>query len=135
MAKTFMQLASEAMAEVKGLSSLEAEQSRVKNPNTLIVDIHDAEETRQTGIIPRSINISLGMLPVRSDKELPEEFRGPRLQDRSRPVITYCTHGPIGARGVRYLKDMGFTNVHYISGGLKAREEASLPIGKTSGSP
>ena len=131
MAKTFMQLASEAMAEVKGLSPLEAEQSRVKNPNTLLVNIGDAEETRQTGIIPKSINISLGMLPVRADKELPEEFRDSPLQDRSRPVITYCTHGPNGVRGAKYLKDMGFTNVHYISGGLKAWEEAKLPINRT----
>jgi rhodanese-related sulfurtransferase len=97
----------------------------------MIVDIRDAEQTPRTGIIPKSIYISFGMLSVRADKELPEEFRDSQLQDRSRPVITYCTHGPNGARGAKYLKDMGFTDVHYISGGLKAWEEAKLPIHRT----
>jgi len=132
MAKTFMQMASEAMAEVKALSPGEAERFRVNNLNTLVVDIRDAEETHQTGIIPKSINISLRMLPVRADQELPEEFRDSRVQDRSRPVITYCTHGPNGARGAKYLKEMGFTDVYYIAGGLKAWEEAGLPIERTS---
>ncbi len=58
----------------------------------------------------RGANISLGMLPVRADQELPEDWRDVRLQDRSRRIITTSPLGPNGARGAKVLKDMGFTN-------------------------
>ncbi len=72
-------------------------------------------------------NISLGMLPVRADLELPEEKRDARLQDRSRQIITTCQLGPNGAIGAKLLKDMGFTNVCYLGGGMEAWKAAGLP--------
>ena len=67
------------------------------------------------------------MLPVRADLELPEDWREPRLQDRSLPVITACQLGPNGAIGAKILKDMGFTNVSYLEGGMEAWKAAELP--------
>jgi rhodanese-related sulfurtransferase len=73
------------------------------------------------------LNISLGMLPVRADLELPEEKRDARLQDRSRQIITTCQVGPNGAIGAKLLKDMGFTSVCYLEGGMEAWKAAGLP--------
>jgi len=64
---------------------------------------------------------------VRADLELPEEWRDSRLQDRSRQIITTCQAGPNGARGAKLLKDMGFTNVSYVEGGMEAWKDAGLP--------
>jgi rhodanese-related sulfurtransferase len=130
MAKTFMQMASEAMAEVQGVSPVEAQRRRKEDPNTLMVDVRDAADTRQTGLVPGALNVSLGMLPVRADLELPEEWRHPSLQDRSRPIITACALGPNGARGAKVLKDMGFRNVCYLEGGMQAWVTAGLPTEK-----
>lgn len=92
-----------------------------------MVDVRDAADIHTTGVIPGAINVSLGMLPVRADQELPEAWHDRRLQDRSRPIITTCVLGPNGARGAKDLKDMGFTNVHFLEGGMQAWQEAGLP--------
>ena len=127
MAKTFMQMVDEAKAEVSPVSAQEAQRQMQQDAKTVLVDVRDADEIRQTGALPGAVNISLGMLPVRADQQLPEQFRNPKLQDRSRPVITSCALGLNAARGAKVLKDMGFTNVRYIEGGFKAWKEAGLP--------
>lgn len=127
MAKSFMQMVDEAKADVRPVSAQEAAQQVKQDPKALIVDVRDADEVRQTSAIPGAVNISLGMLPVRADQQLPEQFRNQELQDRSRPVMVTCALGLNAARGAKVLKDMGFTNVRYIDGGLKAWKEAGLP--------
>ncbi len=127
MAKTFMQIAEEAMAEVEGVSAEEVQQRMQQDTNALLVDVRDAADIPSTGMVPGGLNISLGMLPVKADLELPEQLREPGLQDRSRQIITTCQLGPNAARGAKLLQDMGFTNVAYMEGGMAAWEAAGLP--------
>ena len=127
MAKTFMQMAEEAMAEVEGVVPQEAQQRLDQDPGALVVDVRDAEDIPSTGLAARGLNVSLGMLPVRADQELPEEWRDSRLQDRSRQIITTCQTGQNAARGAKLLKEMGFTNASYMEGGMEAWKAAGLP--------
>ncbi len=127
MAKTFMQIAEEAMADVEGISAEEVQQRMQQDTNALLVDVRDAADIPSTGMVPGGLNISLGMLPVKADLELPEQLREPGLQDRSRQIITTCQLGPNAARGAKLLQDMGFTNVAYMEGGMAAWEAAGLP--------
>ena len=127
MAKTFMQMAEEAMAEVEGVGPLEVQQRLEQNPDALVVDVRDAEDIPSTGLAARGLNVSLGMLPVKADQELPEEWRDSRLQDRSRQVIVTCQTGENAARGGKLLKEMGFTNISYMEGGMEAWKAAGLP--------
>ena len=127
MAKTFMGMASEAMAEVPSVSGQEARQRLQDDPNTLLIDVRDLEVIRETGMAEGAIPISNGALPLRADREVPESLRDERLQDRSRPVITICGAGPMSAIGAKTLKDMGFENVAYVEGGTDAWKQAGLP--------
>ena len=127
MAMSFMQMAEEAMAEVDGISAEAAHRQLSENSEALLIDVRDAADIPSTGVPAGGANISLGMLPVRADPELPEDWRNTRLQDRSRQIITTCPLGPNGARGAKLLKDMGFTNVCYMEGGMDAWNRASLP--------
>jgi len=127
MAKTFMQMADEAMAEVEGVAPQEAQQRLDQDPSALVVDVRDAEDLPSTGLAARGLNVSLGMLPVKADQELPEEWRDSRLQDRSRQIIVTCQTGENAARGGKLLKEMGFTNVSYMEGGMEAWKAAGLP--------
>jgi len=127
MAKSFMQMAEDAMAQVDGLSADEVHKRSEQDSNVLLVDVRDAADISSTGLAAGGINISLGMLPVKADLELPEEWREARLQDRSRPVVTTCQIGPNGAIAASLLKDMGFTNVRYMEGGMEAWKAAGLP--------
>ena len=115
------------MAQVEGISAEEVQQRLKQDSNALLVDVRDAAEIPSTGLATGGLNISLGMLPVRADLELPEEKRDARLQDRSRQIITTCQVGPNGAIGAKLLNDMGFTSVCYLEGGMEAWKAAGLP--------
>ena len=126
MAKTFSQLVSEARENIPLITPQEAEQMVADNPETLIVDVRDGWNIRQTGIISGAAAISGGMLAPRADQATP--YRDQRLEDRTRPIITACNVGAIASLGARTLKDMGFSNVYILDGGTKAWKEAGLPV-------
>jgi rhodanese-related sulfurtransferase len=128
MAMTFMQMAEAAMAEVDGISVEESKRRVDEDPNALIIDVQDAAELSEFGLASGGQNISLGNLPVKADTELPADWTDPGLQDRSRQIIVTCAMGPNAARGAKLLKDMGFTNVSYMEGGMEAWSAAGLPI-------
>ncbi len=127
MSLSFMQIVEAAVANVEGISPAEAQQRLEQDPNALLVDVRDAGDIPSTGLVSGGMNISLGMLPIKADLKLPEEWREPGLQDRSRQVITTCQLGPNAAIGAKLLKDMGFTNVAYMDGGMEAWKAAGLP--------
>ncbi|MDP1715560.1 MAG: rhodanese-like domain-containing protein [Anaerolineales bacterium] len=127
MAKTFNQMVAEALAEVQTVSAAEARERMQQDPRTLVIDVQDAADIAATGTIPGAINVSLGSLTYKADNEVPEDWREPQLQDRSRPIITTCILGPMGALGGKLLKDMGFTDVRILEGGVQAWKNAGLP--------
>ena len=127
MAKTFMQMASDAMSQVPSLSPEEAQRRLRENPDTVLIDVRDMARIRTTGMAAGAAPISAGTLPLRADQELPEEFRDPRLQDRSRSVMTICDAGPMSAISAKTLKDMGFTDVAFVEGGTQGWKDAGLP--------
>ena len=127
MAKTFMQMVQEAKAEVPGVSPIEAQRRFQVDPDALLLEVRDAGNIPFDEKAPNVVNISLGTLPIRADLEVPEERRDTRLADRSRQVVTTCGLGNLAAMGARLLKEMGFTNVSYMEGGMQAWKDAGLP--------
>ena len=126
--RTFAEMAAEAMAEVPVISPSEAQRHLAANPNTLVIDVRDVADIAATGTIPGAVNISYGALTYQADCEVPETWRASQLADRSRPIITTCILGPLGAIGGKLLHDMGFTNVHILAGGVQAWIDAGLPV-------
>ena len=127
MAKTFNQMVTEAMAEVPVVNPAEAHRRMKEDPRTLVIDPRDAADIPATGIIPDAMNISYGALTYKADNELPPEWREPELEDRSRPIITTCESGELGALAGKLLKDMGFSNVSILEGGTQAWKDAGFP--------
>ena len=127
MAKTFTQMAAEAAAKVSGVSPSEAQRLLAGDPEALLIDVRDAESIRATGKIPGAAPISAGSLLFKADQEVPEGWRDQRVQDRSRVIVTHCDLGPLGAISAKNLRDMGFTNVRYLDGGIAAWKQAGLP--------
>ena len=128
MTKSFMQMVEEAMEHVDGIDPSEAQERLAQDRDALIVDVRDASDIPSTGLAPRSLNISLGMLPLKADHDMPEMLREAQLQDRSRQIILTCQMGANAARGAALLKEMGFSNVCYMKGGMMAWKSAGLPI-------
>ena len=127
MTRTFMPMVSEAQADVPGVGAEEAQRRLREDPNTLVIDVRDEASIRASGMIPGAAPISAGSLLYKADQEVPAEWRDPRLADRSRPIITQCDLGPLSAIAAKNLKDMGFTNVSYLEGGIQEWKQAGLP--------
>lgn len=120
MAWTFRQMVADARADVEGVGPEEARRRMREQPNTLVIDVQDAVDLGACGLIPGGINITLGMLPIRADHELPEALRSPELQDFRRPILVTCGAGGQAALGAHLLKRMGYEHVAFIDGGTAA---------------
>jgi len=127
MARTVGQMVAEATAAVPSVSVEDVRGRMQDDPSTLVIDVRDSADAREASI-PGAINIGYGNLLFVADNEVPEAWRDPRLQDRSRPIITHCVVGPLGAIAAKTLQDMGFTNVSYMEGGIEAWKAAGFPI-------
>ncbi len=125
MAKTFMQMVGEAKAEVPSAAPKDV-QAR-QQQGALVIDVQEPDGVKANGAIPGSMNIPLGVLPIKADTELPEGMREAQLQDRDQEIVVTCAAGGQAALGAKMLKDMGFTNVSYVEGGMRGWKEAGLP--------
>jgi rhodanese-related sulfurtransferase len=125
---TYMQMVAAAMAAVPGISPEEVYRRMQDEPGLLLIDVREAEDIATQGMIAGGINIALGRLPLRADQEIPPTLRDPRLQDRTRPIVTLCEVGYNAACGAKLLRDMGFTSVQYLEGGIEAWIAAGLPL-------
>ena len=96
-ALTFGEMVDAAMASMEVISAEEAKRRIDEVPNTLVIDPRDAADIPYTGMIPGALNVSYGSLTYMADNEVPMEWRELELQDRSRPIITACTSGELGA--------------------------------------
>jgi len=128
MTKTFYQLVEAAMQTVPGITPTQARERMANDPDVLLIDVLDLADRQALGQPEGAVPISAGMLALRADHEVPEQYRDPRLQDRSRPVITICGNGPVSALGAQTLREMGFTDVSYVAGGRAAWAQAGLPL-------
>ena len=128
MAKTFMQLAEEAMAQANAVNAEEAIRELKENPSALLVDVRDAEEAQVTGLGVGAINAPGRSIAWKACLEFDQEYREPELQDRSRRILATCSSSPCyrGASAANLLREMGFMNVSYVEGGMKALLAAGL---------
>ena len=119
MAKTFMQLAEQEMAQAEGISAQAAIQELSDKTDTLLLDVRDAEEVALTGLGQGAINAPGRSIAWKADQEFDPLYREPELADRSRRILTTCGSSPCyrGASAANLLAEMGFTNVAYVEGG------------------
>ena len=128
MSANFNEAVQHAQEGIKVLEVNEAHAALKADPNTLILDVRDQGDLGLTGIIPGTVNVSMGTLYFKADHNMPAEFQDPNLSDKNRPIITTCTLGLVASIAAKTLKDYGYTNVKILGGGNQAWKEAGLPI-------
>ncbi len=121
MGKTFRQMVADARGQVGVISPQEAKREIEKGGAT-VIDVREPDEVAESGTVPGARNIPRGVLEIKADTELP--MRDPALEDRHQKVIIACGAGGQAALSAKSLKEMGFTDVSIIDGGIKGWKDA-----------
>ena len=124
MAKSAADLVKEAKAQIDNLSPAQVQEALSKG-NATLIDIREAEELVANGRIEGSVLAPRGMLEFYADETLP--YHKPEF-DRNRKLILHCASGGRSALAAATLKQMGYTDVCHLDGGIKAWKEAGLPV-------
>lgn len=127
MAKTFMESVQEAQAQVEAVAPADVPEG------ALVIDVRDAADIAEGGIIPGAAAISLGTLGFKADVTLPAEMQHPELGDHDREIVVTCKMGAMASLGAKLLDDMGYKNVRYVEGGTEGWKEAGLAVDNFEG--
>ncbi|MEE2755426.1 MAG: rhodanese-like domain-containing protein [Myxococcota bacterium] len=126
MATNFGDRVQAGQANVDVLTISDAKQAIEANADALIIDVRDAGDLAATGVIPGSINISLGSLFYKADQTMPEGIRDDRLADKGQTIFVTCALGGQASIAAGVLNDYGYENVSVIDGGIVGWKDAGL---------
>ena len=123
--KSSQTLVSEALKEVKTISSDDAHKMVADNQCNLI-DIRDIRELQKEGKIEQANHIPRGMLEFWLDPES-AYFKNGKL-DLDKEIVLFCAGGLRSALAAKSLKDMGFEKVSHIDGGFGSIKKSKFKI-------
>ena len=123
--KSSQMLVSQALKEVKTISTEEAYRLSLNNKCNLI-DIREKGELDKTGRVENSNHIPRGMLEFWLDPEGPY-FKSGKL-DMTKEMVLFCAGGLRSALAAKSLKEMGFEKVSHIDGGFAAISQSDFKI-------
>ena len=122
--------AAELVAEAKGrIDNLSVDQvaEEVENGDATLIDIREANELVDNGRIPGAVHAPRGMLEFYADPTA--AYHRPEF-DPNKRIILHCASGGRSALAADTLKQMGYTNVAHLDGGINAWKESGRPIEK-----
>lgn len=92
----------------------------INREDALVLDVREANEFA-AGHVLGAKNVPLARM---------ETAGGDFMKKKDRPVIVYCDSTDRSGKALAALKKHGFTRVANLSGGLKAWQDAGLPLEK-----
>ena len=105
--------------------SMSAEETLVlmKNKNVILIDVRETEEWAK-GVIktPQLIKIQRGWLEIKYPKLILKQY------SKNDTFIVYCGIEPRSILAAHRLKDLGFSNVAYLKGGIKNWKKQNYPL-------
>lgn len=99
--------------------------AELADKQVLLVDLREAEEREQEGVIPGAIHAPRGQLEFFADRA--SDLHLPEFDPRRR-IILYCAAGARSALAADTLQQMGYTDVAHLTGGLRAWRECGQPV-------
>lgn len=117
---TAAEMVAQAKANVPALNAGDVAQ-RVADGSSLLVDLREPAEIEATGKIPGAIHAPRGMLEFFADPSSP--YHKPEF-DPSKPTVLYCASGGRSALSASTLKQLGYSDVAHLEGGIGAWKEA-----------
>lgn len=123
---TAEELLTEAKKAVGAISVKDLKRLLDAKEKVVILDVRDMKEYKD-GRIPGAVNISRAstMAP-----RLLEHHLQKIVPDKSANIIVYCMFAIRSPLTAKAMKDLGYTDVKYMDGGMKAWKEAGYPLEK-----
>ena len=128
MATNFGDRVNAGQANAVVLNTSAAKAALDASDGALIIDVRDPGDLAATGMIPGSINISLGTLFYKADQSMPEGVKDDRLADKEQQIFVTCALGGQASIAAGVLNDYGYTNVSIIDGGIVGWKETGLDV-------
>lgn len=123
MPTTTSQLVLDAKARIENLDPERT--ARELADGALVVDIREAAERDETGAIPGALHVPRGLLEFKADPSQPAHL--PDL-DPNRRTILFCAAGGRSALAVLSLRELGYTDIAHLDGGIQAWLAAGRPV-------
>jgi rhodanese-related sulfurtransferase len=118
------EMVAQAKQEIENLTP-EQVADEMSRGNAVLVDLRESEERQQNGSIPGAVHAPRGMLEFYADPSSP--YHRAEL-DPDRRVILHCASGGRSALAAKTLKEMGYTSVAHLDGGMNAWKERGQAI-------
>src|SRR5205807_8685154 len=112
--KTKTELLKDARSKVPEVRPLELSR---QSPKPVIIDVREKQET-DGGMLPGAKHVPRGFLELRIEEAVP---------DHDADLVLYCASGTRSLLAGTTLRDMGYTRVRNLTGGVGAWKDAGLP--------
>ena len=122
--KTAAAMVAEAKSRVENLPPTTVA-SELEKGEAILIDIREAEERVQNGVIKGALHAPRGMIEFYADPTSP--YHRPEFQ-LDRRIILQCASGGRSALATDTLRTLGFSRIAHLDGGFKAWKEQGLPI-------
>jgi rhodanese-related sulfurtransferase len=113
-ARTVAQMIAEARQSVEHLTP-EQFAEEIARGDAVVVDLREAGEQADSGVIAGSVHAPRGMLEFYADPE--SRYHRPEF-DPGRRTILYCASGGRSALAAETLHKLGYANVAHLDGGV-----------------
>lgn len=125
---TASDLVATARGQVENLTPVAVAAELVGGGEVVLVDVREPGERDECGVIAGAVHVPRGMLEFRADPSSPVHHLELRPDRR---VILHCASGGRSALAAVVLKEMGYSDIAHLDGGLNAWREAGLAIDRS----
>lgn len=117
--KGIHEIAREARLVVNDIDVEEAKELYL-NENYVFIDVREAEERAELGVIPNAFTCPRGMLEFLIDPKCPVHNK---IFNQDKTYVFYCAHGLRSLYAAKTAYDMGISSVKNLAGGFAAWAE------------
>jgi sulfur-carrier protein adenylyltransferase/sulfurtransferase len=119
LAKTYEDFVREARSRIREIGVLAARERYDADDGCIFLDVREQDEV-EGGTVPGAVWIPRGLL---------EGHVGDMIPDRDYELIVVCARGNRSALAADTLRQMGFSRVSSLAGGMVAWHAARQPMG------
>ena len=118
MGKSYQEMVSEAKAETEQTDVESVREALDSGEDVTVIDVREPDEYG-AGHVPGAKPLPRGLLEYKAADELP---------DKDARIVVHCALGGRGALAAKSLREMGYTNVANMEGGMNAWRERGYDV-------